>query len=152
MARTYIAALLILLAGLSARAHAATFHMQDGTIVMHGRIVASDPLRLSELIAKGARAIVLESPGGLVAAGAYMAQMIHTAGLKTIVRGDCASACTIMFYAGRGRELSGRLGFHQATDAVGTANYAAEMQRYGAPREAINALMTTPSSRITWMR
>jgi hypothetical protein len=95
---------------------------------------------------------VLDSTGGLVAAGAYMADMVHSAGLTTIVRGDCASACTMIFYAGSRRQLSGRLGFHRATDTIGTAKYAAQLQRYGAPREAVFAAFSTPINRITWLR
>jgi hypothetical protein len=147
-----LAAMFLVLAGFAAPTEAATFRMEGSTIHLRGQIVASDPLRLSRLINEGATAIVLESPGGLVAAGEYMAKMIRAAGLKTIVRGDCASACTILFYAGRSRELTGRLGFHRATDETGTKNYTAAMRRYGAPREAVDAAEATPSGRITWLR
>lgn len=150
MVRASIATLMFLVS-LGGFADAASFHKQGSTIVMRGQIVAADPLRLSKLIADGAREIVLESPGGLVPAGVYMAEMIRSAGLKTIVRHDCASACTILFYAGRVRELSGRLGFHRATDAVGTENYAAAMRRFGAPREALDAVQSTPPGSITWI-
>jgi len=146
------AAGLILLACWSVSAEAATFRLQGSTIYMTGPIVAADPLRLSRMIDLGARAIVLESPGGLVATGSYMADLIHAARLTTIVSGECASACTMMFYAGTRRKLTGRLGFHNATDAIGSARYAAQMKRYGAPREALRAAMTTPADRITWLR
>jgi hypothetical protein len=145
-------ATLLVVAGLAGPAGAASFHKEGDTIMMRGQIVAADPLRLSKLIADGAREIVLESPGGLVPAGIYMAEMIRGAGLKTIVRGDCASACTIMFYAGRVRELSGRLGFHRATDAVGTESYTEAMSRFGAPREALDAVRSTPAGSITWIQ
>jgi hypothetical protein len=139
-----------ILAWPSAEVEGAAFALRGETIYMSGRIVAADTLRLSGLIGR-ARVIVLESEGGLVAAASYMAQMIHRARLTTIVRGDCASACTIMFYAGARRELSGRLGFHSATDEVGTANYVAQMRRYGAPAEAVRWIKKTPASRITWL-
>ena len=142
---------LVFLAALASAADAATFEMRGKTIQMRGQIAAADPLRLSRLIEQGARSIVLESPGGLVAAGSYMADLIRTAGLKTIVRADCASACTMMFYAGTSRVLTGRLGFHKATDAVGTTNYAAQMKRYGAPREAVRAVTMTPAGEMTWL-
>jgi hypothetical protein len=87
-----------------------------------------------------------------VAAGAYMADMIHAARLKTVVRRDCASACTMMFYAGTKRELSGRLGIHSASDAIGTANYVAQLRHYGAPPEALRAAMATPAGKIVWIR
>jgi hypothetical protein len=150
MMRGLVVALMIL-AG-SATSHAASFRLEGTTIHMSGRIVAADPLRLSQLIGEGARAIVLESPGGLVAAGSWMADMIRDAGLKTIVRGDCASACTMMFYAGVERKLTGRLGIHRATDEIGTAKYAAQLKRYGAPAESVRAARDTPPSRITLIR
>ena len=150
MARAVAFALLLL--ATTATTHAATFRLDGDTIVMRGEIVAIDPIRLAELIKGGARAIELESPGGLVAAGVYMADMIHTARLTTIVRGDCSSACTIMYYAGAHRQLSGRLGFHRASDEDGTARYAARIESYGAPRKAIMAVMTTPPNQITWLR
>lgn len=152
MVRRLAVAMLVLLVGFAAAADAATFSKQGGTIYMSGRIGVSDPLKLSRMINRGADAIVLDSPGGLVAAGTYMAKMIRKARLTTIVRGDCASACTIMYYAGVRRELSGRLGVHQATDAVGTQNYTAAMRRFGAPRSVLEAARATPSNRITWVR
>jgi hypothetical protein len=151
MFRTLALALLVLV-GLAARADAANFVLRGDTITMSGRIGPTDPLKLSRLIGEGAHAIVLESPGGLVAAASYMAEMIREAGLTTIVSGDCASACTVMFYAGTDRRLSGRLGFHRATDDIGTANYTEAMRRYGAPLAALEAVRTTRPSSITWMR
>jgi hypothetical protein len=134
------------------QANAASFTVRGDTITMTGTIGAADPLRLAELIARGARTIVLESPGGIVAAGAYMAEMIRRADLETVVSGDCASACTMMYYAGTRRALHGRLGFHNASDAAGTAQYVAEIRRFGAPPEAIHAVLTTPADGITWLR
>ena len=142
---------LVLLVAWQPRVEAASFRMKGDTIHMRGQIVASDPLHLSRLIDRGARKIVLQSPGGLVAAASYMSRMIRSARLTTVVREECASACTIMFYAGARRELTGRLGFHAATDATGTADYAAEMRRYGAPSTVVDAILKTPPDRIVWV-
>ena len=150
MLRRIALSLLVLFA--VSKADAATFRLSGGTITMRGEIVAADPLQLAKLIPQGARRIVLDSPGGLVAAASYMSDMIRAAKLTTIVHGDCASACTMMFYAGVKRELTGRLGFHNATDAVGTANYIDGMRRFGAPSEALRAAKRTSSRGITWMR
>jgi hypothetical protein len=146
-----LALVLVFFAAASSPSAGATLTMQGDTIHLRGQIVAADPLRLAKLI-DGASAIVLDSRGGLVGAGVYMAHMIRDARLTTIVRGECASACTIMFYAGTRRQLSGRLGFHRATDAAGTKTYVASMRRYGAPAEAVNAILDTPPSSITWLR
>ncbi len=69
-----LAVALLVLVGFAAHAGAADFTLLGDTITMTGRIAPSDPLKLSKLIRKGARAIVLESPGGLVAAASYMAR------------------------------------------------------------------------------
>lgn len=61
-----------------------------------------------------ARLLHLESPGGNLAQGRAMAALVRRRNLDTYVRGQCASACTLIFMAGRERWLrdDGRLGFH----------------------------------------
>jgi hypothetical protein len=55
----------------------------------------------------------LQSDGGMVAPARSIAAMIRRRGLDTEVSQRCVSACTIMFFAGRRRSLSGgTLGFH----------------------------------------
>jgi hypothetical protein len=64
--------------------------------------------------------IVLSSPGGLVWEGLSIAGIINDKGLnvyvpKSSVKGDgnCASACSFMFFAGATRNVEGKLGVHQ---------------------------------------
>ena len=64
--------------------------------------------------------LVLSSRGGSVWEGLNMAGIIHDKGLTTYVpklglegRGDCASACSFMFFAGKTREAEGGVGVHQ---------------------------------------
>ena len=64
--------------------------------------------------------IVLSSPGGSVWEGLSIAGIINDKGLnvyvpKTSVKGDgnCASACSFMFFAGATRQVEGKLGVHQ---------------------------------------
>ena len=64
--------------------------------------------------------LVLSSKGGSVWEGLSMAGIIHDKGLTTYVpklglegRGDCASACSFMFFAGNTREAEGEVGVHQ---------------------------------------
>ena len=64
--------------------------------------------------------LVLSSRGGSVWEGLSMAGIIHDKGLTTYVpklglegRGDCASACSFMFFAGKTREAEGDVGVHQ---------------------------------------
>ncbi len=64
----------------------------------------------------------LESNGGSVGAARAMAALIRVRGLSTEVSGRCASACTIVFFAGRERRLvgAGVLGFHSYSSAQST--------------------------------
>ena len=64
--------------------------------------------------------IVLSSRGGSVWEGLNMAGIIHDKGLKTYVPqhgldadGNCASACSFMFFGGSARVADGALGVHQ---------------------------------------
>jgi hypothetical protein len=64
--------------------------------------------------------IVLSSRGGSVWEGLSIAGIINDKGLnvyvpKTSVKGDgnCASACSFMFFAGATRQVEGKLGVHQ---------------------------------------
>jgi ATP-dependent protease ClpP protease subunit len=64
--------------------------------------------------------IVLSSPGGLVWEGLSIAGIVHDKGLNTYIpknslkgQGICASACSFMFFAGKNRAASGKLGVHQ---------------------------------------
>ena len=64
--------------------------------------------------------IILSSPGGLVWEGLSIAGIIHDKELDTYVpqnsltqKGNCASACSFMFFAGANRSINGKLGVHQ---------------------------------------
>ena len=64
--------------------------------------------------------IVLSSPGGSVNEGLQTAGIIHDKNLKTYIpkeslygSGNCASACSFMFFAGESRSAEGALGVHQ---------------------------------------
>ena len=64
--------------------------------------------------------IVLSSPGGSVFEGLQMAGIIFDKQLRTYVPkeaigsvGNCASACSFMFLAGKERKVDGNLGVHQ---------------------------------------
>ena len=63
--------------------------------------------------------IVLSSPGGSVFEGLNIAGIIHDKELNTYIpktnldgEGDCASACSFMFFAGATRSVEGKLGVH----------------------------------------
>jgi len=68
------------------------------------------------------RLVHVSGPGGRVSTGFELFDMIHTRGLETLVTGDCSSACTDAFLAGKRRWLgpAARLGFHQGGIAGNT--------------------------------
>ena len=60
--------------------------------------------------------MLLESPGGSLRAGIELGQEVLAEGFSTIVNRSCASACALIFMAGRQRVLMGRtarIGLHQ---------------------------------------
>ncbi len=57
----------------------------------------------------------MTSIGGHIYEARGFANLIRARGLSTIVKGDCSSACTLVFVAGAHRSLppDARLGFHR---------------------------------------
>lgn len=92
------------------------FAVHDGTIRIEGNIGFAALNRLDAALASGRKVAVieLESPGGRIPAARGIARRILDRGLATRATGTCASACTLIFAAGRARSLApgARLGFH----------------------------------------
>ncbi len=103
------------------REHAARYDLAlapDGqSIVFKGEITFGVTRKLDELLqsAPQVQSMSLSSDGGHIYEARGMARLIRQAGLNTRALGRCASACTLVFVAGRDRELApgARLGFHQ---------------------------------------
>lgn len=57
----------------------------------------------------------LASPGGRVVEARDLSEIVRARGLSTIADGNCASACTVVFMAGRDRVITpaSTLGFHR---------------------------------------
>ena len=95
------------------------------------------------------RLVRVSGPGGRVSTGLELFDLIRARGLETLVTGDCSSACTDAFLAGKRRWLgpAARLGFHQGgiagnTDAA-IDNEAARIYRAaGLAPEFINRVLT----------
>ena len=61
--------------------------------------------------------LLLESAGGVLQSGLELGRDARDSGFRTVTRYECASACALIFLAGRERILVGsraRIGFHQA--------------------------------------
>lgn len=89
-----------------------------GRIVAKGDITHdSDRLFAQVVYANpGIKVVQIESFGGHVDEALAMAKLIRTLGLDTVSFRRCASACTLMFVAGRNRYLGpdAQFGFHRA--------------------------------------
>ncbi|MEQ8665334.1 MAG: hypothetical protein RIC16_06390 [Rhodospirillales bacterium] len=87
-------------------------------------------LREAIAAAPQARGLVLSSGGGFVNQGRAVARVVEEYGLETFVAGDCLSACTIAFAAGKKRWLTpdARLGFHRYFYAGRTAHPAIDYE------------------------
>jgi hypothetical protein len=83
-----------------------------------------------------AHTVELEGPGGLANEGLAIAHAIQNRDLVTHAIGDCESACTLAFVAGRERFVgeNASLGFHAVSAPVFTIDLNAEYDRYLASR------------------
>src|SRR4029077_5021200 len=68
----------------------------------------------------GVERLELESPGGSVSEGLALAELVEKHSLDTVVKTYCASACTMIFVAGRERILNtgAELGFHRCRSVL----------------------------------
>ncbi len=82
-------------------------------------ISAQDPRLFGELVMENPSidTVVVAGAGGVTWAAYEIANKITEFGLTTVARNNCASACTILFLAGKERRLEAgaRLGFHRSS-------------------------------------
>ncbi len=147
-----------------------TVNTADGRLLLvaEGEIKEGDDRRLHDFVARlpgqtKLFAVGLDSPGGNLREGVYLANSIHSTGLPTIVssRGMCASACFLMFAAGSTRmaSINARIGVHSASSdgedngpaqAV-TTLMARQAAEFGVPSAIIGKMVTTPPDDMTWL-
>jgi len=112
--------------------------------------------------------LLLESPGGSLSEGIEVGREVSDRGLRTVTRYECASACALIFLAGRERVLVGsraKIGFHQAavfhTDTKDRhcstrADITRDMQRYvfavlpAAADDVMKLILSTSCDSIEW--
>jgi hypothetical protein len=161
------AAFTMLLAAESAKAASFDAEMQpDGrvTIQMSGRIDIGDSDKLADLFrtVRNQRLRVAEvslnSRGGLLPEAMASAEIIRREGVATSVRDTCASACFVLFAAGKARNLASgaRLGVHMAQALNGpseewTSVLAARYRKYGVPASVVAKMETTFPSGMAWL-
>ncbi len=152
-------------------AHALTVdpgHTEDGTptLALQGRILPGDAARFRAALARSPSVplFVLNSPGGAVLDGRDIARLIRARGGSTLVpaRAVCASACFLLFAAGREKyaEPGAMIGVHSASVAGGGENtstlgtttlMAREASAYGVPAAITGRMVTTQPGQMAWL-
>ncbi len=137
----------------------------SAALLLQGRIVEGDAARLRRALAEGGfGALVLNSPGGSVLEARDMARLIQGLRVPVVVpdRGVCASACFLLFAAGRDKvaEPGAMVGVHSASvsggnetmDTLGvTTLMAREAARYGVPAAITGRMVTTAPGQMAWL-
>ena len=100
--------------------------------------------------------IILDSPGDDLGAGIFIAELVAAKGINTWIEKDafCASACSLIFFAGKERWLEGHVGVHQYRTVGGQADdESAAQERVGRIMELFNSfdnpLIAVEKSAIT---
>jgi hypothetical protein len=102
--------------------------------------------------------VTFNSGGGWIREGHLMAAVISQRGLATHVDGECSSACTLAFLAGKERTLgpNGRIGFHRVRSIGGSELQKALditrtqsiYQSAGLPNDFIDKVMATRPDKV----
>lgn len=143
----------------------------DGVVIrLSGRIKDGDGEKLGQSLGEAKRnglrvsAIELDSPGGLVSAGATMARLVRDNKVNTVVNDGsaCASACFMIFAAGKER-ITGeyaRIGVHSAVNPLsgednGAKSATIDMTRFLAelnvPPTILGKLVVARPSDMYWL-
>lgn len=111
------------------RLHAAEYDLSLSddrlSLTFNGTITHGLTKRATDLLAENPQlaSVTLTSIGGHIYEARGFAKLIRDSGLNTTVKGDCSSACTLIFVAGAQRNLGpdARLGFHSYALEFGSA-------------------------------
>ena len=118
---------------------------------------AAEALTRALDMAPAVNTVAFSSMGGWVREGNLVANIISQRDLSTYVEGECTSACTIAFLAGRDRVVgpNAHVGFHQfksvgepGGDEGDQTMARAVYERAGVSREFINRIVATPSEQV----
>lgn len=145
----------------SSAAMQTTLQDEGRTLLFTGGINdgAANFLRSALDASPGVQRVILRSPGGWVAQGMKMAELIAQRGLDTHVDAECSSACTLAFIAGKERTAGpdGKLGFHtfhsigaiDEFDRMNDALGAEKTYRHaGLPQAFIDKIVATRADQI----
>lgn len=134
------------------------------TVKLTGPITLNTSVDFDKVLslAPNLEAIQLDSPGGVVVAALEIANKVHSLGLNTLItsKDTCASACSIIYVAGKARQTSGNLGVHQLSQNTSehTPNLVAfqfviadvldSFERFGVDPRIIRKMLTTPPNEM----
>lgn len=118
---------------------------------------AAEALSSALDIAPAVNNVVFNSMGGWVREGNLVADIISRQKLSTYVEGECTSACTIAFLAGKDRVLgpNAKIGFHKfksvgdiSGENTDQTMARAVYERSGMSKQFINRIVATPSEEV----
>ncbi len=106
--------------------------------------------------------LYLASPGGSLAAGLRIASLVNVRRVSVVVVGDCASACSLPFFAATRRIVKPgtRVGVHSSSKADGreddetlatTARIVRILAEHGVPQTVVAGMMTATPDKIYWL-
>lgn len=142
-----------------------TEQISDGPLVIRikGEFKPGDDERFRRISLRHPAAVVhLQSEGGALIPALEIGRIIRIAGYTTVVvpGSNCASACALVWLAGKKRYLSGNVGFHAAyrtndgrLQESGTANalIGNYMTLLGLPAKAIVFATAAPPDKVLWL-
>ncbi len=152
------------------REHAATYRLdlsQDGTTLTFEGLITFGLTKRATSLANASpqlTRVTLSSPGGHIYEARGFANLILERGYDTRVVGDCTSACTLPFVAGKRRSLEpgARLGFHQYALNFDTALPQIDVQKeedkdrarfrqQGISQSFLDTMFNTPSTDLWYL-
>jgi hypothetical protein len=152
------AALAIALA--SSAAHAEVEAYASG-MILRGNMTVQDADFLTMRLPRNGT-LFLASPGGSLAAGLRIANLVSERRLTIVVEGDCVSACSLPFFAATRRIMKPgtRIGVHSSAKPDGreddatlatTARIVRVLAEHGVPRTVVAGMMTAKPDEVYWL-
>ncbi len=131
---------------------------EEGIIGIFGEIDVRTPLSFEIVVGNipNPQVLILDSPGGSVHSALTIASRVHGMKMATLIleEGECFSACSMIFLAGRERYAFGALGVHQISSSNGQANWTAGqiaiadiidvLTRFEVPPALLSIMLRTP--------
>lgn len=128
-------------------------------ILLNGQIDFRSPLAFRRIMEAhpSADIVALNSVGGSVQAALLIAEEIYARGMSTVIprEASCDSACSFIFFAGRGRLVVGSLGVHQVSGSTDISDAQLNLSdvlellsKYGVAQPVITKMLRTPPNEI----